>query len=86
MKKEYIIAFSSFYKAMYAQEKLQAGNYRALLKRLPPELIKSCGYALYLRTGAISEVRALLEENGILPKAVFRIDTEDGKDVYRRIS
>ena len=41
MKKEYVLAFSSFYKASYAQEKLAEHGMRAAVRKLPPELMKS---------------------------------------------
>ena len=83
---EYLIAFSSFYKAIYAQEKLQERNIRATLKKLPPELIKSCGYALYLRTNSIQSVISGLDAAQITSKGVFLIDTSQGKANYRRIA
>jgi hypothetical protein len=58
---EYLIAFSSFYKAIYAQEKLQERRIRVTVKKLPPELIKSCGYALYMKTDSIQNVLTALD-------------------------
>ena len=86
MTKEYIIAFSSFYKAAYAQEKLQEKRVDATLKKLPPELIKSCGYALYLRSDSIQSVLKLLEDCQITTKGVFSVDTSSGKTNYKRIA
>jgi hypothetical protein len=83
---EYLIAFSSFYKAIYAQEKLQERHIRITLKKLPPELIKSCGYALYLRTDSIQSVLAALEAAQIVSKGVFLIDTSQGRTNYKRIA
>ena len=83
---EYLIAFSSFYKAIYAQEKLQERHIRISIKKLPPELIKSCGYALYLRTDSIQSVLAALDAAQITSKGVFLIDTSQGRTNYKRIA
>ena len=55
MEKEYIMAFSSFYKAAYAQDMLSEAGIKAQLKRLPQELVRSCGTGVYLRTSDIGE-------------------------------
>ena len=83
---EYLIAFSSFYKAIYAQEKLQERHIRITVKKLPPELIKSCGYALYLRTDSIQSVLATLEATQIITKGTYLIDTSQGRTNYKRIA
>lgn len=85
MRKEYVLAFSSFYKAMYAQEKLQQNRMSSTLKRLPPELLKSCGYALHVRTESIQELLSVLSESNIDTKGAFEIESADGKSQYRRI-
>lgn len=86
MTKEYIIAFSSFYKAIYAQEKLQERMMRSTLKKLPPELIKSCGYALHLRIDSIQSVLKVLEDSQIATRGIFMVDNSSGKINYRRIA
>ena len=37
MEKEYIIAFSSFYKAAYAQDMLEEAGVKSTLRKLPTE-------------------------------------------------
>ncbi|MEG1585204.1 MAG: DUF3343 domain-containing protein [Anaerovorax sp.] len=71
--KEYIIAFSSFYKAIYAQEKLQEYEIRSTLKKLPPELMRSCGYGLYLKTDAIQRVANVLHKSNIDTRGIYAI-------------
>ncbi|WP_130863887.1 DUF3343 domain-containing protein [Bacilliculturomica massiliensis] len=83
---EYMIAFSSFYKAVYAQEKVQEKKIRATLKKTPPGLMKSCGYALFLRTNDIDSLVAYLEDSFIDNRGVYRVEQEDGKAYYRMIS
>ncbi|WP_027399406.1 DUF3343 domain-containing protein [Anaerovorax odorimutans] len=71
--KEYAIAFSSFYKAIYAQEKLQENHIRSTLKKLPPEFLRSCGYGLYLKTDSIQRVENILTNSQIDNRGVFII-------------
>lgn len=77
MEQEYILSFSSFYKAAYAQDMLEERSIRSTLKKLPPELVRSCGTGLYLRAGDIQPVRDVLEEKQIVPQGIFRIIRED---------
>lgn len=49
MGKEYIISFSSFYKAAYAQDMLREAGISASLRRLPAELARSCSTGVYLK-------------------------------------
>lgn len=82
---EYMIAFSSFYKAVYAQEKVQEKRIRATLKKTPPGLLKSCGYALFLKTGDIEGLVAFLEGNHINNQGVYKVEQENGKSFYRPV-
>ena len=77
MKKEYVLAFSSFYKAAYAQEKLAEQGLRAAVRKLPPELMRSCGYALYLLSSSIQSVVAVLSENEIDFRGAYEITNID---------
>lgn len=77
MKKLYIISFSSFYKAAYARDKLSENGLRASVRRLPPELVKSCGYGIYIKTDDIGEVKRTLAENQIAVKSIYRADENE---------
>ena len=46
------------------------------MKKLPPELIRSCGTGLYLRSSDIEEVLRVLDNKQIVPLGVFRIKRE----------
>ncbi|MCI8630975.1 MAG: DUF3343 domain-containing protein [Firmicutes bacterium] len=85
MKKEYVLAFSSFYKASYAQEKLAEHGIRAAVRKLPPELMKSCGYALYLSTSSIQSVADILERDEIEFRGAYEIGDMGGKNAYKRV-
>jgi len=70
---EYVIAFSSFYKAVYAQEKLQERGIKTSLKKTPANLLKSCGYALYLKGDKVSSAKEILSQSRIDWRGVYRI-------------
>ena len=83
---EYVIAFSSFYKAVYAQEKLQENRIGATLKKIPPDLLKTCGYAIYLRTNSITNAIEVLEKNNIFARGVYQIMHQNGSVQYKQIA
>ncbi len=83
---EYVIAFSSFYRAVYAQEKLQENKIRSTLKKLPPDLLKTCGYAIYLKTNSIHNAIDILDNSQIIARGVYMIAYEDGKINYEQIA
>ena len=74
--REYILSFSSFYKAAYARDMLEERGISATLKRLPPELITSCGTGLYLRTDSIQPVKSVLDERQIATRGIYQIKRE----------
>ncbi len=84
--KDYIIAFSSFYKAAYAQEKLQSQQIRSTLKKTPPKLLKSCGYALYIRTNQLPFVLDILADNNINHSGVYEIQDQNNQVDYIRVA
>lgn len=73
MEKEYIISFSSFYKAAYAQEILANSGIRSTLRKLPNELVRSCGTGLYLRADSIRPVKEALEMRQVVPRGIYEI-------------
>ena len=76
MEQEYILSFSSFYKAAYAEDMLEENGIRSTMKKLPAELVRSCGTGLYLRSDDIDEVLKVLDNKQIMPTGVFRIKRE----------
>ena len=76
MEQEYILSFSSFYKAAYAEDMLEENGIRSTMKKLPAELVRSCGTGLYLRSDDIDEVLRVLDNKQITPTGVFRIKRE----------
>ena len=71
--KEFILSFSSFYKAAYAQDMLEERGISSTLKKLPPELIRSCGTGLYLRTDSIQQVIDVFDGKQIVPRGIYEI-------------
>ena len=86
MIKEYILSFSSFYKAAYAQDMLEHEGIHSTLKKLPTELVRSCSTGLYLRTSSMEPVYRVLSEKGIICGGVFEIGhTPENKRTYTKI-
>ena len=83
--KEFILSFSSFYKAAYAQDMLEESGIGSTLKKLPPELVRSCGTGLYLRTDSIQPVKEVLDEKQISTRRIYQIqrDGNRGKKYVR---
>ena len=86
MEKEYMISFSSFYKAAYAQDVLAEAGIRSSLRKLPTELMHSCSTGLYLKTHLMDEVRKALEERQIATWGIYEITKEEkGRRKYLRV-
>lgn len=83
--KEFILSFSSFYKAAYAQDMLEESGIGSTLKKMPPELVRSCGTGLYLRTDSIQPVKEVLDEKQISTRGIYQIqrDGNRGKKYVR---
>lgn len=83
---EYVIAFSSFHRAVYAQEKLQENRIGAALKKIPPNLLSSCGYAVHLKTNSIGTALDILEKHQIIARGVYEVEYTNGTLNYRKIA
>lgn len=78
--KEYILSFSSFYKAAYARDMLEERGISSTLKKLPPELVRSCGTGLYLRTDSIQPVKSVLDERQIATRGIYQIQRNGNRE------
>ncbi|MBS5334351.1 MAG: DUF3343 domain-containing protein [Anaerovoracaceae bacterium] len=86
MTKEYLMAFSSFYKASYALDILSEAGIRAVIRRLPQELLRSCGTGIYLETDSLGEVLKVLEMRQISTRGIYEIVSgEKGGRSYNKI-
>ena len=73
MEKEYILSFSSFYKAAYAQDMLAAAGINANLRKLPTELIRSCSTGFYLIKRSIQPTLDVFSRKNIIPRGIYEI-------------
>lgn len=86
MDNEFIMSFSSFYKAAYARDVLEENGYHSTLRKLPPQVAHSCSTGLYLRAGSIERVQRVLDERQIVAKGVYAISkNEKGLRTYTRV-
>lgn len=82
---EYLLTFSSFYKAMYGRDKLKEQGIRSSLKRIPAQLLRSCGHALYIEGYDLQRVLAILSESQIDTKGIYQVIMTDDTPEYRKI-
>ncbi|MCI8609048.1 MAG: DUF3343 domain-containing protein [Firmicutes bacterium] len=86
VEKEYIMAFSSFYKAAYGRDVLAEAGIKSSLRKLPVQLIKSCSTGLYLRTDSIQSAIEIFQRKQIAPVGVYEIQKQGrGKRNYEQI-
>ncbi len=81
----YVVVFSSFYKAVYAQEKLSDHRIKSGLMRVSPDLIKSCGYGVFLNEKDLENSKKVLKEAHINWQRLFQISQEKGKQEYKPV-
>ncbi|MEG1136228.1 MAG: DUF3343 domain-containing protein [Anaerovoracaceae bacterium] len=82
---EYVLTFSSFYKVMYAKDKIGEKGIFASIGRIPTELIYSCGQGLHIKPEELRQVLSILLENNLETRGVFKIDYVNGEKTYKRI-
>lgn len=86
MSKEYIMSFSSYYKAAYAKDVLEQAGIRSTLRRMPPQITGSCSTGVYFRSDSIETVQEVLENNDITVSRAYEIQKkESGGKIYHRI-
>ena len=86
MKKEYLLTFSSYYKARYAQDKLHLQGVKSSVKRAPTGLTTSCGYALFVNTEDLQSVLSVFDGEILNYKNLFMIENSSGEAKYKKIS
>ena len=83
MQNEYIIAFSSFYKAAYAEDLLEEEGIRVTLRKLPIELAKSCSTGIYARDIEVERVKEIFRAKDIYPRGIYLMSKDpSGKMTY----
>lgn len=76
--KDYAIVFSSFYKAAYARDLLQAQRIWPSMGKIPASMMKSCGYALYLEEPSMEAALEILKRKDVSWKEVLSISNSRG--------
>lgn len=82
---DFILTFSSPYKAMYARDKLQERGIGSRMQKTPAELFRTCGQSLLIQGWDLNLILAVLAENQIDSKGVFQLIGTDTHTEYRRI-
>lgn len=86
MEKEYILSFSSFYKAAYAADVLEQNGLRSTLRKLPPVMAHSCSTGVYLKIDSIERVQQVLDMKQITTRGIYIIGQNDqGIKTYTRV-
>lgn len=80
-----LLTFSSYYKAMYARDKLTERGMTVQLQRAPTHLLQSCGQALYLEACEPGQILAALSENQIEARGIYERTGTEEKPEYRQI-
>ncbi len=82
---EYLLAFSSFYKMMYARDKLMEQGIPSRQQRLPTNLLQTCGQGLLVTGHDLQRILAVLSESQIDTKGIFQAVNSNGKKAYQHI-
>lgn len=82
---EYLLTFTSVYKAMHAREQLQIYGIVSSVQRTPAGLSQSCGHGLHVKEEDIRRILGILKECDIYPRKVFRIFSVRGRQEYSQI-
>ena len=85
MEYEYILSFSSFYKAAYAKDVLEENGLHSTLRKMPPQVVHSCSTGLYLSIDSIERVRSILDEKQIVTKGIYQVSRIGGMKTYLRV-
>jgi len=85
MEKEYLLSFSSFYKAAYAKDVLEEYGLASSLRKLPPQVAHSCSTGVYLRIDSIERVQKVLKDHEIVTKGYYEIRRDGGVKTYIRL-
>lgn len=85
MENEYILSFSSFYKAAYARDVLEENGLHSTLRKLPPQVAHSCSTGIYLSIDSIERVRHILDERQITARGIYQIARIGGAKTYKRV-
>lgn len=83
---DYIIVFSSHYRALYIYDRLKFKKIKTKLVTAPNKVNISCTQALKIKEEDKKSVELELERNNIFPTAVFKIIRNGKNEDYELIN
>lgn len=83
---DYIIVFSSHYRALYIYDRLKLKKIKTKLVTAPNKVNISCTQALKIKEEDKKSVELELERNNIFPTAVFKIIRNGKSEDYELIN
>lgn len=82
---DYIMVFTSHYRAMYMYDRLRVKEIKTKLVTAPNKINISCTQALKIKKEDEKNIKLELERNNIYPTAVFKIIRDGNKEDYELI-
>lgn len=82
---DYIMVFTSHYRAVYIYDRLRLKNIKTKLVTAPNKINISCTQALKLKEEDWDNIKKELERNNIYPTAVFKIIKSGKEEDYELI-
>lgn len=82
---DYIMVFTSHYRAMYIYDRLRVKEIKTKLVTAPNKINISCTQALKIKEGDKENIKLELERNNIYPTAIFKIIKDGNKEDYELI-
>ncbi len=82
---DYIIVFTSHYRALYIYDRLRLKNIKTKLVTAPNKVNISCTQALKIKEEDREIIKVELDRNNIYPTAVFKIIKKGKEEEYELI-
>lgn len=82
---DYIMVFTSHYRALYMYDRLRLKKIKTKLVTAPNKVNISCTQALKIKEENKETIKLELERNNIYPTAVFKIIRNGNKEDYELI-
>ena len=82
---DYIMVFTSHYRALYIYDRLRVKKIKTKLVTAPNKINISCTQALKIKEDDKETIKLELERNNIVPTADFKIIVDGNKEEYELI-
>ena len=82
---DYIMVFTSHYRALYMYDRLRLKKIKTKLVTAPNKVNISCTQALKIKEEDKENIKIELERNNIYPTAVFKIIKDGKKEDYELV-